>query len=662
MRAISILLGLVLIVSLGSTQQVSAPFYTRLTVTSGEAKLNQEFTLTHSLKALTDLPEIQMIFEIPKGIEFIGGLPIQNFTPSYNDSISLGVTLKVTHPGAYCITCHTIIAPSDTISFLQHFAKKIYIISNSDTTIHSDTSLTGPYFNLASDSIIGEKPANPPPPDVYYTVSGIVKYRNKITNQIEALPGIKVELAGPPNYSTWTDANGHYSITAPAGEYDLIIWAVNGAGEVHDHWYADVTFWLPPVIDLYCSLPPHVFLSQEINLYSNLTINYNAEDNWQHQADWARILWRIRRDKNWMYSHTSPHRVLDYVEVVYPAEIYIDMPLWWSDKIFKLRHNPFFVYFGELEKLFVKSHELSWLGFIEVEDVIYDTPYQIVIDKPNAIWDTTGAIMGLSHEWCHGLMVSTLGGKVPYDWGFAIHSYNSVFNTGHAFSEGFAEFCAPAMWVAELETNQVDPGNDFEPFYANRRYGKDFPWYRGKDTLNTNGTFVEGSVMQFFWDLFDDQNTNDREPNFDDDGVYGGISKIMNTLASVGTIMTEKQWDSDILAQYYIDSITGDTIGADSIIIWSYKSRFPGPNYDFIGKFKDQWQGAGYGNVTELFNVDIHPFNYLDPYPVPKPTNLTANINHIQKKVTLTWNNNAVNQGAFFIYRNLNNSGYVRHY
>jgi len=153
-----------------------------------------------------------------------------------------------------------------------------------------------------------------------------------------------------------------------------------------------------------------------------------------------------------MWAHTSPHRTLDYIEVVCPAEIYIDMPLWWDDVTITLKHNPFYVYFGELLKLFVKSHELAWLGFIEVEHVYYRNPHQIVITKYNAIWDTTGAIMGLSHEWSHGLMVATLGGKVPYDWGFAIHGYNSVFNTGHAFSEGFAEFCAPAMWVQEVES------------------------------------------------------------------------------------------------------------------------------------------------------------------------------------------------------------------
>lgn len=286
-----------------------------------------------------------------------------------------------------------------------------------------------------------------------------------------------------------------------------------------------------------------------------------------------------------------------------------------------------------------------WWGL----QVYYRNPHQIVIEKYNDIWDSSGAVSGLSHEWCHGLMVATLGGRVPYDWGFAKHGYAKVSNTGQAFSEGFAEFCPPAMWIAETQNTDPTP-EELEDFY---REAEGFPWYRGPRPgfSNTNGSFVEGAVFQFLWDLFDDQNTNDTELNFDDDGIYGGMAKIMNSLASLGGIMTERSdWD---------------TLGKDedSIAFKFKKAYFPGPNYDFIGKFKDRWHALNYGNITELYNVDIHPFNYLDPYPVPAPSGLGIEfLDHVNKRVNISWTNNAANQGAFFIYRNLNNAGYVRYY
>jgi len=361
MKCIYILFSLVLIISLGigEGELLSVPFYTRLEITQGNPGLNEEFTLTHSLIALVDLPETRMIFEIPNGIELIDGIPVRNFNPSINDSIPLSVNLKIAHPGSYCITCHTVVAPRDTIFLLQHFAKDIYILSTVDTIIHQEIPTDGPYYNLVSDSVIGEKPVVLPPEGTNYTVSGTVRYRNKLTNQPDPLPDIKVELSGwHYRDSTWTNSSGYYSITAPSGEYDLIIWAVNKAGEVHECWRADVDF-IPPNADLYCSPFPHFFLSQEINLYSNLLINYNAEAD---KADWARILWRIKRDKDWMYNHTSPHRTLDYIEVSYPAEICIDLPWPWPNEIFVLERNPFYVYFGELEAVKVKAHDYSWLG------------------------------------------------------------------------------------------------------------------------------------------------------------------------------------------------------------------------------------------------------------------------------------------------------------
>jgi hypothetical protein len=128
----------------------------------------------------------------------------------------------------------------------------------------------------------------------------------------------------------------------------------------------------------------------------------------------------------------------------------------------------------------------------------------------------------------------------------------------------------------------------------------------------------------------------------------------MNTLVSLGTIMTAETsvWD------------TLGNVEGDSIAFKSKKAHFPGPNYDFIGKYKDQWHALNYGNITELFNVDIHPFNYLQPYPVPAPTNLhLVGIYPAQNnRVYLVWTNNASNRGAFYVARNVDNSGYVTAY
>ena len=636
--------------------RAETPFYARFAITQGDARVGENFTLTLTINALIDIPDLRVVFEIPNGIEILSDTLSKTLNLSSGNSTDLPLRLSITQPGPYQITAHIVIAPKDTIYFLQRLVKDFYIISDSANATYSESPVEGVYYNLLSEQIIGEIPSEPPPPLTTYTLSGTVCYRNKLTHQLDPLADILIKLidrvTGQVVASAHTNSSGSYSITVNPGKYTLIIFAQNYAGEVHRFWKG-VARWYGDC-DLYCSEPAYWFLNQAVNLYNNMTVNYNAEAG---RADWARILWRIQREKNWMYNHTSPHRSLDYIEVCYPAvsTITINRPWPWPDTTitYKAPKTAFYVYFAKLEAVKFKIESAMppwwpwpWWGL----GVHYRNPHQIVIHKYNEIWDPSGAIGGLSHEWTHGLMVSTLGGKVPYGWGHAIHYLNSVINRGHAFSEGFAEFCAPAMWVAEAGQNIGTLALEY--FYANPRFGKDFPYYRGRDTLNTDGSFVEGSVFQFLWDLFDDRNTNDHEPNFDDDGVYGGMAKIMNTLASLGTIMTVETSDWDTLGK-----------GSDSIAFKSKKAYFPGPNYDFIGKYKDRWQSAGYGNITELFNVDIHPFNYLQPYPVPAPTNFhLIRINHVQKQIGFSWNNNAINCGAYYIARNVNNSGYVTGY
>ncbi len=289
MKYLHIFLGLVLILSLGSSEQPTAPFYTRIGLTEGNAKVNSEFTLTFSLKALMDLPMSLVIYEIPKGVEWVGGALVDTVYPYQGDSISASARLKITQPGPYCITVHTIIAPSDTISFLQHFAKDFYIMSSDDSASYSEIPKADLYYNLISDEIIGEIPPEPPPTESY-TISGTLRYWNKLTNTYDAMQGILVKLVNSAGQvaSTYSNSNGYYSMSASQGDYTLLILAQNTAGEVHECWRADVDYsWTIIDIDLDCSRPTHRFLTQQVHLYSNITVDFNAVGE---NADRARIL------------------------------------------------------------------------------------------------------------------------------------------------------------------------------------------------------------------------------------------------------------------------------------------------------------------------------------------------------------------------------------
>ena len=138
------------------------PFIPFINVTEGSAKTGNEFTLTFFFKALMDLYQTRIIFEIPKGIDYLSG-PID--TTLYfleGDSTSLSINLKVIYPGPYCILTHIILSPDDTISFLQHFVLDFYIISNEDTAIYSFEPEPEREYNLISDEIIGVEPKGEP--------------------------------------------------------------------------------------------------------------------------------------------------------------------------------------------------------------------------------------------------------------------------------------------------------------------------------------------------------------------------------------------------------------------------------------------------------------------------------------------------------------------
>lgn len=331
---------LVLFFSLLKSEDTLSIFYAQMVVTQGEAKVNREFELSFVFKAFKDLPLTRVIYEIPKGIEYINGTLDTIVNLQEGDSISIPVRLKIRHFGPYEILTHIIMDPEDTISFTRHFVNKLYILSDFNSVNYSYQPDESIEYNLVSEKdIIGTIPEGNQPL-ASYVVSGYVKYEN-INNTpptYDPLEGIMIKLIkcnGQTQATTYTDANGYYSITAPPGEYTLIIYAKNDAVQVERYWRGDVDVVCVPLpyppfrrvcwvdIDLDCSPGIHRLFTQRIALYSNLEINYIA---YGEEASIARILWHVQRNKRWMHQKTG--KTLDYVQVNYPPKIYIDMP--WS--------------------------------------------------------------------------------------------------------------------------------------------------------------------------------------------------------------------------------------------------------------------------------------------------------------------------------------------
>ncbi len=193
MKYLHILLCLMLMAALSNSDQPPAPFYTRIGVTEGNAKVNSEFTLTFSLKALMDLPMSLVIYEIPKGVEWVDGKLVDTIYPYANESLNVSAKLKIIKQGAYRITVHTVIAPAESISFIQHFAKDFYIRSDPISASYSEEPEEGMRYNIFFDSTIGG-PLPYPPPGGSYTLSGRIRYYNKLTGTLDPVDSILVTI------------------------------------------------------------------------------------------------------------------------------------------------------------------------------------------------------------------------------------------------------------------------------------------------------------------------------------------------------------------------------------------------------------------------------------------------------------------------------------
>ena len=642
-----LIISFILCGSLYAQDDLFPTLYAKFVLRDGSPRTGEEFTLSFAGKAPLELQHVFIYIDIPLGIELISGeTAYENLHFLPGDTVDIPLRLKITEEGPYKIRAYVILSEKDSITesdilFLpQVVATDYYIISHPDTAFCSYEPEEGVYYNLLTDTILGgslmhQKSINS---SQKYKVYGYVYYKDKSDNKIKPLGHVLAILInrseGRFEDGDFTDDNGYYEIKVKPGKYTLLIEALNVSGQVQPAWEVRAIsyFGLPPDIDLHADREPYIFKEQAINLSSDIQINHTAKGA---QADWAKILLTIFRNEFWVELRGAS-KTLEYIEVAYPDTVTIKIKIvkgpWTEEKTIKYNAlrteaNGAYFYFPPVNKVQVKLpkdiplYGGRWWGI----GIYYYHPHQIML-REDAVWSP----YTITHEWSHGLMVEALGGKIPYDWGHTSHKDCNVFNTGHAFSEGFAEFSERGMWVAEKNIS----ASKYEKFYTNS--GR--PWYRGCEGDNTNGSKVEGAVRQFFWDLFDDTETNDCQPNWDDEGVYGGFGKIVNTLLALGPLMSESK-------------LVWDTLGEkeDSIRFEVRKWYFPGPSYDFIGKFKEKWEDKGYGYITELYNVDIHPFNYIEPYPLPRPTNLTAS--YSGGKVHLSWKDNTKNEGYFLLYR-----------
>ncbi|RKZ20558.1 hypothetical protein DRQ16_04720, partial [bacterium] len=152
------------------------------------------------------------------------------------------------------------------------------------------------------------------------------------------------------------------------------------------------------------------------------------------------------------------------------------------------------------------------------------------------------------------------------------------------------------------------------------------PFWQGEDGANTDGTKVEGAVMQFFWDLFDTRNTNDHSPGFDDECCYNKTYEIGQTLLKIGEEVPIGSWQEMELP------------GDFEVSYW-----VPFSDID-ISVFKNFWDDLGYPSIDEIYQVD-----FFGTKP-PAPSNLQV-ISYDAYSVELSWQDNSECEGAFYVYR-----------
>jgi hypothetical protein len=583
-------------------------------VLEGNPKVGEEFNLHFVAEAVYgNVPTFRFSIEIPAGIEVLSDTTSFIVELAQGDSMSYPFKIRTVREGAYQIKGTLQFTESEVKLFTEY-----YIISQQDTSFHNSERFEEYIYNTGGDTI-PEIPKSYEPSD-NVTVSGTLRYYDNDEQCFVPIRGISVKVFRMDNtfyYETTTNDNGQYSLQPSPGRYYILFYAKTSAGEVHPFWDYGTNwiFWAK----LYVSPLPHYFEVIFINTETPGNYVFSYDFTSEGRPEWAKILRTISEIKSKVFTSTGG-QTLDYIEVSYPTHAIGSYE----------PEDPFYAPAGMILEASVKIL-FVWYGF----EIIYRNPHQIVLPDQSCVWGVSGKQI-MTHEWGHAFMTECIGRKMPHGWDFRDHWWSTVSNQGFAFSEGFGDFLAGAVWINELGTQLTNPSTQkLEPFYVNSHQ----PWYKGENFNNTDGRIVEGALMQFFWDIFDNRYTNDHTQNIDDDGVgENNLTKITTALVSTGTIMCERTSDWIYLPP------------EDPQVRFAVKEGYfnTQDTYNFSGKFKEKWHQQS-PNVDELYNVVIHPFNYLNPYPVPAPTNLTGSTTH--NSAMLIWTDNALNEGQYFVYR-----------
>jgi len=571
-------------------------------LTAGFPKVMQEFTLTLSVEAYDTLPNTSVSLTVPEGVALLSGQQNQVLNLLPGDSVAIPYVLQTLDSGAFRIDA--LISPEQPDSFHWEEGTSFYVVSLTDTAYHSDTALADWVYNM---EVSDTRPVVPKRLGNRLRVWGTIRYRDRdMSGDFVPIPDVEMCLvtgSSRRKVRTWqTTSAGQYNQTfddLATGSYWLVILSRNSAAEVHGWPFSD----------------PYQLAINQIVLTGNTEVEWNpnlagSNPNGSYREDICQILVNVILSKAWALERFG--YTLDRVNVKHPLPSYLGtcyVPKAWV--------IPDVVAIPGTDAVYIKDEDDIWGSW----------------GKPTT-----------SHEWGHAFMMKTFDDKVPLGLNWDWHWFYTVTNPGFAFGEGWAEFLGPAVWLDEYGS-AVDEGTEkIEDYFPVR--SDNAPWWRGPrfedppHYRNTDGRKVEGAVMQFFWDLLDDQATNDHTPGTDDEGLFNQCSEVGQAFLRVGEVGYSWSWEAPPEHPYIRGWIKRANIDVDV--------------------FKAKWDELCYPDVGELYSVVIHPFQYPEPYPVPAPSNLVCT--YVPGHVGLTWTDNAANEGQYIIYRSIGaEPNYVLH-
>jgi len=560
-------------------------YQARFELSGGMPKVMQACTLALTIKAFQDLPNTSVHFYAPEGVALVNGQQTARLNLSKGDSIAIPYVLRALRPGAFRVDAR--ISPPQPDSLHWEEGASYYIVSRLDAAFCSDTSLSHFVYNIGLASM---KPIPTKMLNLTIEFRGTVGYKNyDHDGDFTPLPDIEMFLATVSGdvVGSWnTDDSGSYDQTfdnLASGVYYLVVLSRNSAAEVHGWPFGN----------------PYHLASQGFAVTGSGVVDWSPNieghpDGW-YLEDVCQILMNIRASKIWAQDHFS--YALDFVNVKHPLPSYLTSSCYVPEA-----HSTF-----------------TWGPVIPGTDAIY-IKYGTWVQPHNDIWGHRGKAV-TSHEWGHAFMMKTFVDMIPVGLGFSDdHWYYTVKNAGFALGEGFAEFVGPAVWLDTFGSS-VDEGTGYlEKYYAYAAR----PWWQGEDETCTDGRIVEGANMQVFWDLFDEQNSNDHSQGIDDDGISNQCYQIGQTLKKIQQDI-ERFWSFE-----YLDSAHWYIIG------WVQRG------YIDIDTFRKKWYEQEYPFIDELYNVDL----FGTKPPAPTELSVTGRGLHY---VDVEWTDNSENEGMFLV-------------